>query len=185
MNNYRLTHSVSELSGFTCTCTSSLTMNKKFQYCTRPLSVVLKISSSLLVNECRWFPIIHEQWVRWHFYYSNWIQCKKNRQTLSQPKPWCNDSGVLNLHHDNDVMNFVSSQPSVTHWYQSTNQKITIHTVYEIWIINVNIQLWIVRANTTWIPACLGTIDSSSSQFCLLWATDLNTNSNWFTLLLI
>ena len=23
----------------------------------------------------------------------------KNRQTLSQPKPWCNDSGVLNLHH--------------------------------------------------------------------------------------
>ena len=23
----------------------------------------------------------------------------KNRQTLSQPKPSCNDSGVLNLHH--------------------------------------------------------------------------------------
>ena len=23
----------------------------------------------------------------------------KNRQTLGQPKPWCNDSGVLNLHH--------------------------------------------------------------------------------------
>ena len=23
----------------------------------------------------------------------------KNRQTLSRPKPWCNDSGVLNLHH--------------------------------------------------------------------------------------
>ena len=23
----------------------------------------------------------------------------KTRQTLSQPKPWCNDSGVLNLHH--------------------------------------------------------------------------------------
>ena len=22
-----------------------------------------------------------------------------NCQTLSQPKPWCNDSGVLNLHH--------------------------------------------------------------------------------------
>ena len=29
-NNYRLTHSASELSGFTCT--SSLTMNEKFQY---------------------------------------------------------------------------------------------------------------------------------------------------------
>ena len=24
---------------------------------------------------------------------------QRNRQTLSQPKPWCNDSGVLNLHH--------------------------------------------------------------------------------------
>ena len=23
----------------------------------------------------------------------------KNRQTLIQPEPWCNDSGVLNLHH--------------------------------------------------------------------------------------
>ena len=51
VNNYRLTHSASELSGFTCT--SSLTMNEKFQYRTRPPSAVLKISSSLLVNECR------------------------------------------------------------------------------------------------------------------------------------
>ena len=55
-NNYRLTHSASELSGFTCT--SSLTMNEKFQYRTRPPSAVLKnfesgVSSSLLVNECR------------------------------------------------------------------------------------------------------------------------------------
>ena len=41
--NYRLTHSASELYGFTCT--SSLTMNEKFQY--------FKISSSLLVNEYR------------------------------------------------------------------------------------------------------------------------------------
>ena len=39
--NYRLTHSASELSGFTCT--SSLTMNEKFQYRTRPPSAVLKI----------------------------------------------------------------------------------------------------------------------------------------------
>ena len=50
-NNYRLTHSASELSGFTCT--SSLTMNEKIQYRTRPPSAVLKISSSLLVNEYR------------------------------------------------------------------------------------------------------------------------------------
>ena len=48
---YRLTHSASELSGFTCT--SSLTMNEKYQYRTRPPSAVLIISSSLLVNECR------------------------------------------------------------------------------------------------------------------------------------
>ena len=37
---YRLTHSASELSGFTCT--SSLTMTDKFQYRTRPPSAVLK-----------------------------------------------------------------------------------------------------------------------------------------------
>ena len=48
---YRLTHSAGELSGFTCT--SSPTMNEKFQYRTTPPSAVLKISSSLLVNECR------------------------------------------------------------------------------------------------------------------------------------
>ena len=33
------------------TCTSSLIMNEKFQYPARPPSAVLKISSSLLVNE--------------------------------------------------------------------------------------------------------------------------------------
>ena len=49
--NYRLTHSASELSGFTCT--RSLTMNEKIQYRTRRPRAVLKISSSLLVNECR------------------------------------------------------------------------------------------------------------------------------------
>ena len=48
--NYRLTHSASELSGYTCT--SSLTMNEKFQYRSNT-NVVLKISSSLLVNEWR------------------------------------------------------------------------------------------------------------------------------------
>ena len=40
-NNYRLLmHSARELSEFTCT--SSLTMNEKFQYRTRPPSAVLK-----------------------------------------------------------------------------------------------------------------------------------------------
>ena len=51
LNIYRLTHSASELSEFTCT--SSLTMNEKFQYRTRQPRAVLKISSSLLGNECR------------------------------------------------------------------------------------------------------------------------------------
>ena len=55
----------------------------------------------------------------------------KNRQTLSQPKPWCNDSGVLNLHHGYYVTIMTSRRPSVT-WYKSTNQKIGICTVYEI-----------------------------------------------------
>ena len=54
--------------------------------------------------------------------------------SLSQPNPWCNESGVLNLHHNNDIKEVVSSQPSVT-WYESTNQKIGTPTVYEIGII--------------------------------------------------
>ena len=37
---YRVTHSASELLGFTCM--SSLTMNEKFQYRTRPPSALLK-----------------------------------------------------------------------------------------------------------------------------------------------
>ena len=37
------------------------TMNKNFQYHTRPPSAVLKISSLLLVNECRYITIIKEQ----------------------------------------------------------------------------------------------------------------------------
>ena len=40
-------------------------------------------------------------------------------------KPWGNDSAVLILHHDNDVNEVVSSQPSIT-WYKSANQNIGI-----------------------------------------------------------
>ena len=50
-SNYRLTHSASALSGFTCA--SSLTMNEKFQYRTRLCECGMKISSLLLVNEFR------------------------------------------------------------------------------------------------------------------------------------
>ena len=45
------TYLARELLGFTCM--SSLTMNEKFQYHTRPPSAVLKLSSSLLVSLCR------------------------------------------------------------------------------------------------------------------------------------
>ena len=55
---------------------------------------------------------------------------KKTCQSLSQPKPWCDDSSVLNLHHDNDIKEVVLSQPSIT-LYKSANQKIVIPTVYE------------------------------------------------------
>ena len=84
--NYRLTHSASELSGFTCT--SSLTMNEKFQYRTRPPSAVLKISS---INSRAMSALI--------FIIQIEYTANRNRQNLSQPMPWCNDSGVLNLHH--------------------------------------------------------------------------------------
>ena len=56
---------------------------------------------------------------------------------------WCIDRGVLNLHHSYYTMvmtsleKVVSSQPTVT-WYKSTNQKIGIRTVYEIWIIKTS-----------------------------------------------
>ena len=74
----------------------------------------------------------------------------KNRQRLSQPKPWCNDSAwcieftLRLLHHDNDVKMVVSSQPSVM-WHKSTNQKIGIRTVYEKGLF-YSISAFILRA---------------------------------------
>ena len=61
---------------------------------------------------------------------------KDTWQSLSQPKPWLNDSGVLNLHHGyfTTIMTlrrlFRHNRPSMT-WYKSANQKIGIPTVYE------------------------------------------------------
>ena len=46
--NYRLTHSASELSGFTCT--SSLTMNEKFQYYTILKNFEFIVSELVQVN---------------------------------------------------------------------------------------------------------------------------------------
>ena len=104
-------------------------MNKKFQYCTRPPSAELKISCSLLVNSCREIPIIHFLTaLTFSSFKLNTLE-KKNCQSLSQLKPWCDDSGMLNLHHDNDVKEVVLSQPSIT-CYKSAKQKIGIPTVY-------------------------------------------------------
>ena len=70
-------------------------MNEKFQYRTRPPSAVLKnfkfiVSERVQVNpdNSRAMSVL------------TFLLFKLNTlQTLSQPKPWCNDSGVLNLHH--------------------------------------------------------------------------------------
>ena len=64
----------------------------------------------------------------------------KNRQTLSQPKPWCNDSGVLNLHHGyyTTIMmlrRLFCDNPLSRGTNQPGNQKNRIRTVYEIWIM--------------------------------------------------
>ena len=98
-------------------------MNEKFQYRTRPPSAVLKISSSVQVNPDN-SPAMGAFTLL--LFKLNTLQTK-----IDKPKPWCNDSGVLILHYDNDVKEVVSSQPSVT-WYKSTNQKIGIHIVYQI-----------------------------------------------------
>ena len=61
-----------------------------------------------------------------------------NNYILGTDKPWCKDSGVLNLHHGYYTTIMKSRRlfhhNSVT-WHKSTNQKIRIRTVYEIWII--------------------------------------------------
>ena len=53
------------------------------------LNLVLVVQSKARSNECVNIFIIQTENI-----------ANKNRQSLSQPKPWCNDSGVLNLHHD-------------------------------------------------------------------------------------
>ena len=110
-------------------------MTEKFQYRPRPPSVELKLSPFIVSKRVQVNPDNSRAMSALTFFT---IQIEytanKNSQTLSQPKPWCNDSGVLNFHHgyyiSNDVKEVVSSQPGVT-GYKSTNQKIGICTVYE------------------------------------------------------
>ena len=57
-------------------------------------SAVLKISSSLLVNEYR---LTSNECINIFSIIQIEHTPKKDRQTLSQPNPWGNDCGVLNL----------------------------------------------------------------------------------------
>ena len=82
---YRLTHSASELSGFTCT--SSLTMNEK-NFNTENFEFI--VSERVLVNPDNSRVMSALTFLLFKL---NTLQ-NKNRQTLSQPKLWCNDSGV-------------------------------------------------------------------------------------------
>ena len=69
-------------------------MNEKFQYRTRPPSAVLKnfefiVSERMQVN-------LNNSRAMSALTFITQIEytASKNRQILSQPRPWCNDSGV-------------------------------------------------------------------------------------------
>ena len=70
-------------------------MNEKFQYRTRPPSAVLKnfefiVSERVQVNPDNSRAMSALTLIIIQIEYTT----SKNRQILSQPKPWCNDSGV-------------------------------------------------------------------------------------------
>ena len=70
-------------------------MNEKFQYCTRPPSAVLKNFEFIVSERVQVNPDNSRAMSALTFllFKLNTLQAK-NRQILSQPKPWCNDSGV-------------------------------------------------------------------------------------------
>ena len=71
-------------------------MNEKFQYRTRLCHIgnsEFIVSERVQVNPENSLALSALTFL---LFILNTLQ--KNRQTLSQPKPWCNDSGVLNLH---------------------------------------------------------------------------------------
>ena len=78
-------HLASELSGFTCT--SSLTMNEKFQYRPRRPRAVLKNFEFIVSERVQVNPDNSRAASALTF-----LLFKLN--TLSQPKPWCNGSGI-------------------------------------------------------------------------------------------
>ena len=98
--NYRLTQSASELSGFTCT--RSLTMNEKFEYRKIEAAECGIENFEFIVSEREQVNPDNSRAMRgltFLLFKLNTLRTNKNRQTMSQPKPWCNDSGALNLHH--------------------------------------------------------------------------------------
>ena len=65
-------------------------MNEKFQYRTRPPSAVLKNFEFIVRERVQVNPDNSRTFLLFKLKYT----ASKNRQILSQPKPWCNDSGV-------------------------------------------------------------------------------------------
>ena len=70
---------------------------------------------------------LHKETLRWNHY------------ILGQPKPWCNDSGVLNVHHDNDVTTQYRGVLNVHHDNDVTTQ---YHVVQISQLENRNSYIW-------------------------------------------
>ena len=75
-------------------------MNEKIQYRTRPPSSVLKIFEFIVSERVQVNPDNSRAMSALTFllFKLNTLQTKIVK-LLSQPKPWRNDSGILNLHH--------------------------------------------------------------------------------------
>ena len=70
-------------------------MNEKFQYRTRPPSAVLKNFKFIVSERVKANPENSRAMsVLTFLLFKIEYTASKNRQILSQPKPWCNDSGV-------------------------------------------------------------------------------------------
>ena len=61
-------------------------------------------------NELKFFNTAQGRVLTFLLFKLNTLQ--KTRLSSSQPKPWCNDRRLL--HHNNDIKEVVSSQPSIT-----------------------------------------------------------------------
>ena len=69
-------------------------MNEKFQYRTWRPRAVLKIFEFIVSERVQVNPDNSRAMSAYLFIIQIEYTASKNRQILSQPKPWCNDSGV-------------------------------------------------------------------------------------------